>query len=116
MPAFLKSTLSTLLLGGLVLTAAQPPKPRARPHAKRPARAHQLDINTATQAQLAKVPGLNAALAAQIIAHRPYLTKEHLVLNGVLPQPLFLSIRDHLTCVPPGVRKAKAASPKPGRK
>ena len=116
MSASLKLALSALLLGSLVPAVAQPPKSRVRPHAKRPARVHQLDINTATQAQLAKVPGLNAALAAQIIAHRPYLTKEHLVLNGVLPQPLFLSIRDHLTCVPPCVRKAKAASPKPGRK
>jgi hypothetical protein len=116
MTAFLKPALSALLLGGLVLAAAQPPKPRARPHIKHPARAHQLDINTATKAQLASIPGLNEALAAQIIAHRPYLTKEHLVLNGVLPQPLFLSIRDRLTCVPPGVRKGKAAPPKPGRK
>ncbi len=114
MSAFLKSALSTLLLGSLMPAAAQPPKPRARPHVKRPARVHQLDINTATKAQLAKVPGLNETLAAQIIAHRPYLTKEHLVLNGVLPEPLFLSIRDHLTCVPPGVRKAP--TPKPGRK
>ena len=116
MSAFLNSALSVLLLGSLAPLAAQPPKPRVRPHVMHPARPHQLDVNTATKAQLAKIPGLNEALAAKIIAHRPYLTKEHLVLNGVLPQALFLAIRDRLTCIPPGVRKAKVASRKPGRK
>ncbi|HEX9082659.1 MAG TPA: helix-hairpin-helix domain-containing protein [Holophagaceae bacterium] len=99
-------------LTGTAQAAAPAPRPAVKPAARpkgvhrRPAR-KQLDINTATKAQLAHVPGLNEALAEQIIAHRPYLTKEHLVLNKALSQSVFLSVRDYLMAIPPGVKQTK---------
>lgn len=77
---------------------------RARAKAKAAADAKLVDINSATKEQLAKIPGLNEALAQQIIAHRPYLTKEHLVLNKALPEGLFFSIRNRVIARQPGVK------------
>lgn len=115
MPAFAKALLAAMVAGCLLPVQAAPPKRvktlvHPRPHAK----VRLLDINTASAAQLARVPGLNKSLAAAIIAHRPYLTKEHLVLKHAIPEPVYFAIRDRITCIPPGVRKAGAA--RPGRK
>ncbi len=113
----IQAVLIALLAGASLAGRAQAPKPsgsqashpsaKAKGRRKAPA-PKRLDINTATKAQLAKVPGLTEALADQIIAHRPYLTKEHLVLNHVLPEPLFLSIRQYVTAIPPGAKKLPA--------
>jgi competence protein ComEA len=60
----MKSTFSAILLGlGLALTM--------------PAFA-AVDINTADQKALEKLPGVGPAKAQAIIAHRPYKTKEDL--------------------------------------
>ena len=126
----LKSLVVMLLLAGLAparaqagspgsRSTAQAPKIRAKVQPRHRAPVRQIEINTASKAALAKIPGLDAALATQIIAHRPYLTKEHLVLNGVLPQPLFLSIRSFITCVPPKNWSSlvhSSRSPKPAGK
>lgn len=79
---------------------------QARRKAKAAAEAKRLDLNTATKAQLEKLPGMTPAYADQIIAHRPYLTNEHLVLNKVVPESLYFTIRGLVTARPP---KAKAA-------
>lgn len=79
---------------------------QARLKAKAAADAKRLDLNTATKAQLEKLPGVTPAYADQIIAHRPYLTNEHLVINKVVPESVYFSIRSLVTARPP---KAKAA-------
>ncbi len=87
---------------------------QARRKAKAVAEAKRLDLNTATKAQLEKLPGVTPVYADQIIAHRPYLTNEHLVINKAVPESVYFSIRSLVTARPP---KGKAApAPAPARK
>lgn len=90
---------------------AAAPRKQGRMKAKALAEAKRLDLNTATKAQLEKLPGVTPAYADQIIAHRPYLTNEHLVINKAVPESVYFSIRNLVTARPP---KAKAAG-KPGK-
>ncbi|HEX9009847.1 MAG TPA: helix-hairpin-helix domain-containing protein [Holophagaceae bacterium] len=127
-------TLTFLLAGGAGLQAqGEPPAPKqettkgttpkpkaaaarkqARLKARAAAEAKRLDLNTATKAQLEKLPGVTPAYADQIIAHRPYLTNEHLVINKAVPESVYFSIRSLVTARPP---KGKAApAPAPARK
>ncbi len=87
------------------------PRKQGRTKAKALAEAKRLDLNSATKAQLEKLPGVTPAYADQIIAHRPYLTNEHLVINKAVPESVYFSIRNLVTARPP---KAKAAG-KPGK-
>lgn len=43
-----------------------------------------LDLNTATEPQLETLPGMDAAQARRIIAHRPYSRTDQLLTRGVL--------------------------------
>jgi DNA uptake protein ComE-like DNA-binding protein len=57
---------------------------------------HQLDLNTASRAQLAKLPGLTDKDAENIIAHRPYSGKQGLLNKKVLSQNKYDQIRDYV--------------------
>ena len=81
--------------------------------AKAAAEAKQPDLNTATKAQLEKLPGVTPAYADQIIAHRPYLTNEHLVINKAVPESVYFSIRNLVTARPPKAKAKAAPSAKP---
>ncbi len=82
---------------------------QSRMKAKVAADAKRLDLNTATKAQLEKLPGVTPAYADQIIAHRPYLTNEHLVINKAVPESVYFSIRSLVTARPPKAAKAAPA-------
>lgn len=56
----------------------------------------QLDINTATDAQLKAVPGIGDAYAAKIIAGRPYAKKDQLKTRKILPGPAYDQIKDRI--------------------
>jgi DNA uptake protein ComE-like DNA-binding protein len=56
----------------------------------------QVDINAASRAELKKLPGIGDAEAAKIIAGRPWLTKADLVTKNVLPEGIYVSIRDRI--------------------
>jgi hypothetical protein len=52
-----------------------------------------VDINSASSAELKKLPGITAEDAAKIIAGRPYGSKTWLVTNKVLTEDKFPAIR-----------------------
>ena len=54
------------------------------------------------------LPGIGAAQAGRIIAHRPYLTKSDLVSKNVLPIGPFVSIRHLVVAMPKTAPKGKA--------
>lgn len=56
-----------------------------------------LDLNTASKADLASLPGLNDAAADRIIAARPFDNKDQLVTRKVLNQTQYDQVADRLT-------------------
>jgi competence protein ComEA len=55
-----------------------------------------LDINTATAGQLSALPGMGAAYAQRVIAGRPYSAKNQLVQRGILPEDVYLKIKESI--------------------
>lgn len=53
-----------------------------------------VDINTAAEADLKRVPGIGNAYAAKIIAGRPYANKAQLKSRKILPGVVYEQIKD----------------------
>ena len=58
-----------------------------------------LDLNTATAAQLQRLPGITAAYGRRIIANRPYKVKHELETRKILPPAVYARIRDRVTAI-----------------
>jgi competence protein ComEA len=56
----------------------------------------RVDINHASAAELAKVPGLTPSWAGRIVRFRPYRTKQDLLDRGVLPSDVYDRIKDYV--------------------
>jgi competence protein ComEA len=53
-----------------------------------------IDINSATKAELEKLPGVGAAYSEKIIKGRPYAKKDQLVSKNVVPQDTYDKIKN----------------------
>jgi hypothetical protein len=51
-----------------------------------------VDINSASKAELKKLPGINDTTADKIIGGRPYLSKAFLVTNNIIPIGTYTTI------------------------
>ena len=60
-----------------------------------------LDINTATRAQLRRLPGITDVYATRIITHRPYQVKHELETRKILPAAVYARIWDRVTAREP---------------
>jgi DNA uptake protein ComE-like DNA-binding protein len=60
-----------------------------------------LDLNTATRAQLRRLPGITDAYASRIISNRPYKVKHELETRKILPAAVYARIRDRVTAREP---------------
>ncbi len=56
----------------------------------------RVDINHASVAELAKIPGLTPSWAGRIVRFRPYRSKQDLVDRGVLPSDVYDRIKDYV--------------------
>lgn len=54
----------------------------------------QLDINSASVAQLKELPGIGEAYSKKIADGRPYARKDQLVSRGILPKNVYEKIKD----------------------
>jgi competence protein ComEA len=89
--------LAPLLVAPVTRCRAQPAQqPVARPVKPPPPPAERIDINRATIAELAKIPGLAPTWAARIVRFRPYRTKEDLLERGVLPSDVYDRIKNYV--------------------
>jgi competence protein ComEA len=71
-------------------------KPGAAAQAAKDAVARQLDLNSATAAQLKTLPGIGDAYTAKIIQGRPYRAKNELVSRKILPEAVYEKIKDRV--------------------
>lgn len=103
------AVLSTFALSVFVMTgtahAYQPQSEAAAKPATRTATTLQggqnkalqaVDINSASKAELKTLTGVDDALAARIIAGRPYLSKANLVTHNIMPAGLYMSLKQRI--------------------
>ena len=77
-------------------------KTKAATAAVKPA---QVDINSATEAELRAVPGVGDTYAAKIIAGRPYANKSQLKTRNILPAPVYETVKYKLVAKRPAKKK-----------
>jgi competence protein ComEA len=80
-------------------TPAQPPPGHpaiAHKEATRSWPVKRIDINKASRTELKTLPGIGDAEADKIVARRPFLTKADLVTQNVLPEGIYVSIKNRI--------------------
>jgi hypothetical protein len=109
------------VIGGMESTAKS--KARLAERRKANAKIKPVDINSASEKQLMKLPGIGPAEAKRIIAGRPYASKIWLVTNGVIGEGPYTSIKHLIAAKQPfktveenaavyeKLKKEKAAKP-----
>jgi len=69
----------------------------------------KLDLNTATPEELAKLPGLDAAMADKIVAARPYKSRSDLVNKKIISKSEYSKIESHITVKTSSAPKSSTA-------
>ncbi len=59
----------------------------------------RVDINSASKAELKKLPLLNEVQIDRIIEGRPYLSKANLVTHNIIPRGIYEQIKDQIVAV-----------------
>jgi len=86
--------------------AAEPPKAAAP-------KAEPMDINSASEAELASLKGIGDVRSKAIVKGRPYKGKDELVQKKIIPQNVYDDIKDQIIAKQD---TAKAAAPKKDEK
>lgn len=71
-------------------------KPSEQKASQAAAKGGQVDINTATEAELRTIPGIGDTYAKKIIAGRPYAKKDQLKTKKIVPDDVYGKIKDKI--------------------
>lgn len=99
------SSIAQTPAAGNPLPPGHPPGAPAKTTPAAPAEG--VDINSASVAELKTLPGIGEAEAKKIIAGRPYLTKVDLVTKNVLPEGVYVALRDRIIAKQAGAPASK---------
>lgn len=77
---------------------------------KAAAKVKLVDINTASSAELKKLPGISDTEAAKIIAGRPYGSKAWLVTNNIIDAAVYEGLKQQVIAKQPSKDAAKNAA------
>lgn len=100
-------------------SAAPAPKADAKPAAQAPAaeaKKELMDINTASEKDLATLPKIGEARAKAIVKGRPYHGKDDLINKKVIPQDAYDAIKDLVIAKQAKKDEAKKEEPKKDEK
>jgi competence protein ComEA len=90
--------------------AEAPPKPDAKAESKAAA---PMDINSASEKELATLKGIGDVRAKAIVKGRPYKGKDELVQKKIIPQNVYDDIKDQIIAKQDTAKaEAKKAEPK----
>jgi DNA uptake protein ComE-like DNA-binding protein len=76
--------------------AKDEPKKTAAPVAAAEKKAEPIDINTATEKELATLKGIGEVRAKAIVAGRPYRGKDELVDKKIIPESVYNDIKEQV--------------------
>ena len=113
-----------LAFGGAALTKDDPkaaaPAAPAKAAAAAPAAAEKkaelMDINTATEKELATLKGIGDVRAKAIVKGRPYKGKNELADKKIIPQSVYDDIKDQIIAKQPEKKEAAKEAAKPATK
>jgi DNA uptake protein ComE-like DNA-binding protein len=96
------AALVLLAAGALPASASTAAAPAGNPHGTqaKPVQTPPLDLNSASKAQLMKLPWIGDAEAKRIIAARPYFSKTDIVTRAGIPIGVYQAIRHQIAVVP----------------
>ena len=102
----LAAALSALLAAPVLAQTTSPSTSTSRPSTTMPDKSGTtartepqgglVDINSASAAELDKLPGIGSARAQAIIANRPYKGKDELAQRKIVPQNVYEQIKDKI--------------------
>ena len=95
------AALSALLAAPSIAQTTSPSPSSGRPSAagniaRMQSQGDLVDINSASAAELDKLPGIGAARSQAIIANRPYKGKDELAQRKIVPQNVYDQIKDKI--------------------
>jgi DNA uptake protein ComE-like DNA-binding protein len=102
-----------LAVGPALAQKAEAPKAKTEaPKAAEAPKTEPMDINSASEKELATLKGIGDARAKAIIKHRPYKGKDDLVKKKIIPQNVYDDIKDQIIAKQDMAKKEAAPAAK----